>query len=114
MLLGVFQVSIPHNIVHLLFGVAGTTLLVGFIVALVTTLLALLGAMAVRRSRSKRLLLMMLLLPLFIPGVSLALAIVTASSPAPSSSGSWDCRLRSGPSRWSRCFGPCPSRPSSF
>jgi ABC-type spermidine/putrescine transport system permease subunit II len=64
--------ELPNN--PLLPRSVGTTLLVGFIVALVTTLLALLGAMAVRRSRSKRLLLMMLLLPLFIPGVSLGLA----------------------------------------
>ena len=64
--------ELPDN--PLLSRSVGTTLLVGAIVALATPPLALLGAMAVRRSRFKRLLLMMLLLPLFIPGVSLGLA----------------------------------------
>jgi len=64
--------ELPDN--PLLSRSVGTTLLVGAIVALATSPLALLGAMAVRRSRFKRMLLMMLLLPLFIPGVSLGLA----------------------------------------
>ncbi|QEX17268.1 spermidine/putrescine ABC transporter permease [Hypericibacter terrae] len=64
--------ELPNN--PLLTKSIGTTLVVGIIVALATPPLALLGAMAVRRSRFKRLLLMMMLLPLFIPGVSLGLA----------------------------------------
>ncbi len=65
--------ALPRN--PLLVGSLGTTLLVGAIVAAATPPLALLGAMAIRRSRRKRLLLLLLLLPLFIPGVSLGLAV---------------------------------------
>lgn len=51
-----------------------TTLQVGVIVALVTPVLGLLAAMAVRELRAPRLLLLLMLLPLFIPGVSMGLA----------------------------------------
>lgn len=68
-----WYIELPRN--PLLVNSLGTTLLVGVIVAAVTPPLALLGAMAIRGWRFKRLLLMLLLLPLFIPGVSLGLAV---------------------------------------
>jgi spermidine/putrescine transport system permease protein len=68
-----WYLDLPRN--PLLVNSLGTTLLVGVIVAAVTPPLALLGAMAIRGWRFKRLLLMLLLLPLFIPGVSLGLAV---------------------------------------
>jgi spermidine/putrescine transport system permease protein len=52
----------------------GTTLELGIIVAVVTPILALLAAMAIRELKIPRLVLMLVLLPLFIPGVSMGLA----------------------------------------
>src|SRR5262249_55341873 len=52
-----------------------TTTLVALLVGLVTPPLALLAAMAVRELRIPRLIMMMLLLPLFIPAVSMGLAM---------------------------------------
>jgi ABC-type spermidine/putrescine transport system permease subunit II len=51
-----------------------TSIEVALAVGLITPLLALLGAMAVRELPARRLTLLILLLPLFIPGVSLGLA----------------------------------------
>jgi spermidine/putrescine transport system permease protein len=64
--------ELPANPV--LTGSIATSIEVALIVGLVTPPLALLGAMAVRELRMRRLLLLLLLLPLFIPGVSLGLA----------------------------------------
>ena len=64
--------ELPANPV--LTGSIATSIKVALIVGLATPLLALLGAMAVRELRMRRLLLLLLLLPLFIPGVSLGLA----------------------------------------
>jgi ABC-type spermidine/putrescine transport system permease subunit II len=55
-------------------GSIATSFKVALIVGLVTPLLALLGATAVRELRARRLTILLLLLPLFIPGVSLGLA----------------------------------------
>jgi ABC-type spermidine/putrescine transport system permease subunit II len=52
----------------------GTTLELGIIVAVITPILALLAAMAIRELNIPRLVLMLMLLPLFIPGVSMGLA----------------------------------------
>lgn len=51
-----------------------TSVLVALLTGLITPLLALLAAMAVRELRIPRLVLLLLLLPLFIPGVSMGLA----------------------------------------
>ena len=64
--------ELPANPV--LTGSIATSIKLALIVGLVTPPLALLGAMAVRELRMRRLLLLLLLLPLFIPGVSLGLA----------------------------------------
>jgi len=64
--------ELPVNPV--LTGSIATSIKVALIVGVVTPPLALLGAMAVRELRMRRLLLLLLLLPLFIPGVSLGLA----------------------------------------
>lgn len=58
----------------LLTGAVRVTVLAGVIVAVVTPLLGLLAAMAVRELRLRRLVLMLVLLPLFVPGVSMGLA----------------------------------------
>jgi spermidine/putrescine transport system permease protein len=52
----------------------GTTLELGAIVAILTPVLALLAAMAIRELKIPRVVLMLMLLPLFIPGVSMGLA----------------------------------------
>ena len=62
-----------------------TTLELGIIVAVLTPILALLAAMAIRELKIPRLLLMLMLLPLFIPGVSMG-------SRRPSFSGCSGCR----------------------
>ena len=67
-----WYIELPANPV--LTGSIATSIKVALIVGLVTPPLALLGAMAVRELRIRRLLLLLLLLPLFIPGVSLGLA----------------------------------------
>jgi spermidine/putrescine transport system permease protein len=59
----------------LLVGSMETTVVVGAIVGLATPPIAVLGAMAVRELRIPRLIMMLLLLPLFIPAVSMGLAI---------------------------------------
>lgn len=51
-----------------------TTALLGVITLLVTPVLGLLAAMAIRELRAPRLILLIILLPLFIPGVSMGLA----------------------------------------
>ena len=51
-----------------------TTLLVGVVIAVLSPLLGLLAAMAVREFRVPRLVILLMLLPLFIPGVSMGLA----------------------------------------
>lgn len=53
---------------------ARTSLIVGLLVALITPLLALLAAEAVRVWRTPRLIIGLLLIPLFVPGVSMGLA----------------------------------------
>jgi ABC-type spermidine/putrescine transport system permease subunit II len=58
----------------LLVGSIETTLMVGAIVAIVTPVMALLAALAIRELGVPRLILMVMLLPLFIPGVSMGLA----------------------------------------
>jgi spermidine/putrescine transport system permease protein len=58
----------------LLRGAMSTSLEAGVIVALVTPMLSLAGAMAIRELRAPRVILMLLLLPLFVPGVSMGLA----------------------------------------
>jgi spermidine/putrescine transport system permease protein len=58
----------------LLTGAMWTSLEVALVVAVVTPVLALAAAMAIRELRAARLILLMMLLPLFIPGVSLGLA----------------------------------------
>jgi spermidine/putrescine transport system permease protein len=58
----------------LLLAAIGTTLAVALIAALVTPILGLLAAMAVRELKAPRLILMLVLLPLFIPGISMGLA----------------------------------------
>jgi spermidine/putrescine transport system permease protein len=57
-----------------LMGAARTSLLVGLLVALITPLLALLAAQAVRAFRAPRLIVAIMLIPLFVPGVSMGLA----------------------------------------
>jgi spermidine/putrescine transport system permease protein len=57
----------------LLLGAIRTTLVTGVIVAVVTPLLGLLAAMAIRE---RRLMFSLILLPLFVPGVSMGLAIL--------------------------------------
>ena len=52
-----------------------TSLEAGIIVAVVTTVLSLAAAMAVRELRVPRLALLLMLLPLFVPGVSMGLAV---------------------------------------
>jgi spermidine/putrescine transport system permease protein len=59
----------------LLVGGMENSLLIGALVGLLTPLLALLAAMAVRELRAPRLIVLTVLLPLFIPGVSLGLAV---------------------------------------
>ena len=51
-----------------------TSLIVGLLVALITPLLALLAAQAVRAWRTPRLIIAIVLLPLFVPGISMGLA----------------------------------------
>ena len=51
-----------------------TSLAAGIIVAIVTPLLALAAAMAIRELKAARLILLVMLLPLFIPGISMGLA----------------------------------------
>ena len=51
-----------------------TTLLLGILTAVITSLLALLAARAVRELGAARPILLLILLPLFIPGVSMGLA----------------------------------------
>jgi ABC-type spermidine/putrescine transport system permease subunit II len=55
-------------------GAVGTSLIVAVLVAVITPLLGLLAAMAVRELRMPRLIMMLVLLPLFIPGISMGLA----------------------------------------
>jgi ABC-type spermidine/putrescine transport system permease subunit II len=57
-----------------LMGSLQTTIILGLITALITPLLGLLAAIAVRELKVPRLILMLILLPLFIPGVSMGLA----------------------------------------
>jgi spermidine/putrescine transport system permease protein len=57
-----------------LVGAVKTTLLIGVIVAVVTPVLGLLAAFAIRELGLPRLTLLLMLLPLFIPGVSMGLA----------------------------------------
>ena len=57
-----------------LMGSLRTTIILGIITALITPLLGLLAAIAVRELKVPRLILMLILLPLFIPGVSMGLA----------------------------------------
>jgi spermidine/putrescine transport system permease protein len=64
--------ELPDNPV--LVGSVWTSLAVAAITGLVTPLLALFAAMAVRELRIPRIVLLLLLLPLFIPGISLGLA----------------------------------------
>lgn len=64
--------SLPESPV--LVGAVGTTLEVALVTAVVTPVLGLLAAMAVRELRVPRLILLVVLLPLFIPGVSMGLA----------------------------------------
>jgi ABC-type spermidine/putrescine transport system permease subunit II len=58
----------------LLTSAMATTVKVGLIVALITPILALAAAMAIRELRLPRLILLLMLVPLFIPGVSMGLA----------------------------------------
>ncbi len=58
----------------LLLAAIATTLAVALIAAIVTPILGLLAAMAVRELKAPRLILMLVLLPLFIPGISMGLA----------------------------------------
>lgn len=58
----------------LLVGALKTTLVVAAVVAVVTTLLGLLAALAIRELGIPRFTLLLMLLPLFIPGVSMGLA----------------------------------------
>ena len=58
----------------LLTGAMWTSLEAGVIVGVVTPVLALAAAMAIRELRAARLILLVMLLPLFIPGVSMGLA----------------------------------------
>jgi spermidine/putrescine transport system permease protein len=58
----------------ILMGSLRTTIVLGVITALVTPLLGLLAAIAVRELKVPRLILLLSLLPLFIPGVSMGLA----------------------------------------
>ena len=58
-----------------LMGSLRTTIILGIISALITPLLALLASIAVRELKVPRLILMLILLPLFIPGVSMGLAM---------------------------------------
>jgi spermidine/putrescine transport system permease protein len=51
-----------------------TTVKIGIIVAIATTILGLAAAMAIRELRAPRLVLLLMLLPVFIPGVSMGLA----------------------------------------
>jgi putative spermidine/putrescine transport system permease protein/spermidine/putrescine transport system permease protein len=53
---------------------ARTSLLIGLLVALITPLLALLAAEAVRALQAPRLIIALMLIPLFVPGVSMGLA----------------------------------------
>lgn len=57
-----------------LMGSLQTTIILGIITALITPLLGVLAAIAVRELKVPRLILMLILLPLFIPGVSMGLA----------------------------------------
>ncbi len=59
---------------ELLSGAIATSLEAGAIVAVVTPVLSLAAAMAIRELRMPRLLLLLVLLPLFVPGVSMGLA----------------------------------------
>jgi len=58
----------------LLTGAMLTSLEAGIIVAIVTPILSLVAAMAIRELRVPRLVLLLMLLPLFVPGVSMGLA----------------------------------------
>lgn len=59
----------------LLTGAIATSLEAGLIVGIVTPVLALLAAMAIRELRLPRFLLLLMLLPLFVPGVSMGIAV---------------------------------------
>jgi ABC-type spermidine/putrescine transport system permease subunit II len=59
----------------LLTGAVITSVETAVVVAIVATLLALAGAMAIRELKIPRLILVLMLLPLFVPGVSMGLAV---------------------------------------
>lgn len=59
----------------LLIGAVTTSVQTAIVVAIVTTLLALAAAMAIRELKIPRLILVLMLLPLFVPGVSMGLAV---------------------------------------
>ena len=85
-----------------------TTLLLGILTAVITSLLALLAARAVRELGAARPILLLILLPLFIPGVSMGVASAfffpLSTIPAPPSHAP----------AFGRSRGPCGvSRPSS-
>jgi spermidine/putrescine transport system permease protein len=58
----------------LLTGAIWTSLAAGMVVAIVTPLMALAAAMAIRELKAARLILLVMLLPLFVPGISMGLA----------------------------------------
>ncbi len=59
----------------LLRGAVATSLQTAVIVAVVATVLALAAAMAIRELKMPRLILVLMLLPLFVPGISMGLAV---------------------------------------
>ena len=83
--------SLPNSPV--LVGALGTTLVVAFVTALAAPALGLLAAMAVRELRLSRVILLLVLLPLFIPGVSMGIAMALFFR-----------QLHLSPSLWSICL----------